>query len=251
MTGSFVDDSGQLYLYGIVAAGTVLPEDFVGIEQREVTTVGEGSVAGLVTPLEPSDDFGTPDGLLAHSTVLDAVAREHAVLPMAFGTVVPGEAELIDEVLAPRHDEFTAALARVDDAVQFTLRARYRREEALAQMVSEIPEVARLREAIAGTTEDETRSERIQLGELIVGAFDRMRPADSRQIVGALSSSARDIVHREIGQAEDIVEMAMLVPRNGQAQFEEAVENVAAELHTRIEFRLVGPQAPYDFVNGE
>ncbi|GAA4284467.1 GvpL/GvpF family gas vesicle protein [Brevibacterium daeguense] len=251
MAGAASEALDGLYVYGIVQADANLPDDLVGVEGRPVSALAEGTVAALVTELSPGDEFGTPDGLLAHTNVLDTASRSVAVLPMTFGTVVPSAEELTEEVLSPRQAEFSEALRTVEGAVQFTVRARYLRDVALAAMIAGNPEIARLREAISGTSEDETRNERIRLGELIVATFDRMRPTDAESIREALSPFARDVVHREAGQAEDIVELALLVPRERQSEFENAVESIAKDMHEEISFRLVGPQAPYDFVNGD
>src|SRR5699024_568322 len=133
-------------------------------------------------------------------------------------------------------------------SVQFTVRARYLRDEVLADLVAENPDVARLRETIAGTTETQTRQARIQLGELIVQAFDQIRPHHAEHIVTAIQPVVQQMQQREVGQVEDVVELAVLVSSDEVKRFEDALESVASELHARIDFQLLGPQAPYDFV---
>jgi hypothetical protein len=56
------------------------------------------------------------------------------------------------------------------------------------------------------------------------------------------------MVVREAGQADDVVELAALVDNGSQMQFERKAENLAKKFAGRITFRLLGPQAPYDFV---
>lgn len=207
-----------------------------------------GDVSAVVTSLEPDAEVGTPDNLLAHSTVLDTIAAEVPILPMTFGTIVPSDIELHETVLDANEDDYLAALERLEGTMQYTVRARYIRDLVLADLVEDDPDVAELREAIAGTTEDETREERIQLGELVVGAFDEIRPAHTEQIINAVSPTVEDSREHEGGQVEDVVELAVLVAHERVADFEEALETIATKLHARINFQLLGPQAPYDFV---
>ena len=84
----------QLYVYGIVTENTTLPAGLTGVSQGAVNTTTHGPLAAVVTHLNDEDELGTPDNLLAHSTVLDAIAEHLTILPMAFGTVAPSEAEL-------------------------------------------------------------------------------------------------------------------------------------------------------------
>jgi len=244
-------DTGPLYVYGIVTAEADLPPELLGVDERDVEVMTHGPLAAVVTALDPDAEVGTPDNLLAHSTVLDAIGSGTAVLPMAFGTVVPSEADLEEAVLESNQNDHVAALKRLEGTVQFTVRARYLRDEVLTDLVEENPTVARLREIIEGTTEDETRQERIQLGEQIVQAFDRIRPAHADQIFEAVEATAEDVKERDVGQVEDVVELAVLVAQKHISAFEDALEDIASQLHSRIDFQLLGPQAPYDFVGDE
>ncbi|WP_022871169.1 GvpL/GvpF family gas vesicle protein [Yaniella halotolerans] len=244
-------DIGPLYVYGIVAAEADLPPELLGVEERSVEAIMYGPLAAVVTSLDSDDEIGTPDNLLAHTSVLDVIGSHTAVLPMAFGTVAPSETDMVETVLEVHQDDHLAALQRLEGTVQFTVRARYLRDEVLTDLVEENSSVARLREIIAGTTEDETRQERIQLGEQIVQAFDRIRPEHADQIFDAVHPTAEDVKERDVGQVEDVVELAVLVAHQNITIFEEALEDVASQLHSRIDFQLLGPQAPYDFVGDE
>jgi hypothetical protein len=182
---------------------------------------------------------------------LDAIAAAGPVLPMVFGTVVPDADVLVDEILPSRQDSYAAGLQRVRNAAQFTVRARYVRDVVLAEIVDENPEVARLREATAGLSEEASHFDRVRLGELVVEDLRQKASDDSTVIVNALTPLARELVTRETSQADDVVELAALVDRGSQQQFEQELENLAKKSAGRITFRLLGPQAPYDFVGEE
>lgn len=242
-------ESDQLYVYGIVTGDTALPAGLTGVSEAAVETISDGSVAAVVTRLADEDEIGTPDNLLAHSNVLDTIAEQVAILPMTFGTIVPSADELHESVLELNKSEYQEALKRLAHTVQYTVRARYIRDAVLADLVEDDPQVAELREAIAGTTEDETREERIQLGELVVGAFERIRPEHAQHLINAVRPTIEDFQEHEGGQVEDVIELAVLVNRDRVSEFEDALEAAAEQLHTRVSIQLLGPQAPYDFVS--
>src|SRR5690625_49933 len=243
-----LDSAVQLYDYGIVPAKAKIPKALRGVGEAPVEVTASGSLAALVTGLGPDEEVGTPDNLLAHSTVVDTVAAQLPILPMTFGTIVPTADELQDTVLTEHEEEYLAALERLEGTVQYTVRARFIRDAVLADLVEDDPEVARLRETIADTTEDETRNERIYLGELIVGAFDEIRPDFAQQILDAIEPTVEDFREHEVGQVEDVIEVAVLVSHDDVADFDDALEDVAAQIHARVQMQLSGPQAPYDFV---
>lgn len=82
------EELDQLYVYGIIPGSAEPPAQLVGVEESPVEVSRFDDLAVVVTPVDPDAEIGTPDNLLAHSTVLDAIAAEIPVLPMAFGTIV-------------------------------------------------------------------------------------------------------------------------------------------------------------------
>lgn len=245
-----IPEETTLYVYGVVASGVELPEGLGGVAGSEPVLITSGDVAAVVSPLAEEADFGTPEDLVAHTAVLDGIAEHAAVLPMRFGTVVPSRSALLEEVLA-ESSVLQQQLKGVTGAVQYTLRVRYDRETVIGDMLRTDPRLAQLREAIAGTTEEQTREQRIELGERIVKTFDGLRDPDAEEILGAVRPHTRDSVSHDIGQADDVVSVALLVAEDARTNFEQAVEGQGEKHHPRMRFRLLGPQAPYDFVGGE
>lgn len=236
------------YVYGIVPAATELPPGLTGVNNSPVTKLESGGYAALVTPVDDPDSVGSPDNLLAHSRVLDGLSADGPVLPMTFGTIVPDPETIVNEVLPSMHETYEEGLNRVEGAAQFTVRARYDRETVIAEMVAGNREIAALRESTASQSEEASHYDRIRLGELVVEGFGAKAATDSAAILDVLAPLSRETASRESSQADDVVEFAALVDRDAIPQFEQAVERVAKENTGRIEFRLLGPQAPYDFV---
>ncbi len=242
------DYAAEVYLYGVVHADIELPSELEGVQGQPVQRVDHAGIAMLASEVDPDQALGTPDDLLAHTRVLNDTARDFSVLPLAFGTVVPGARAVVDDVLEPHAEAYTQALSHVADKSQFTLTVTFDRETLLREIVEEVPEAGRLREAIADTSEDQTRPQRIQLGELIVRELEKRQPAAAEPILQQLQNVTADVAEHERRQPDDVLEVAVLVDRDQVEAFDSTVEDLARELHPRCTFRLVGPQAPYDFV---
>lgn len=236
------------YLYGIVRTDSGLPSGVVGAQAGELHAISCGRVAAVVSELVEPGILGTPDDMKAHTTVLDGIATTQPVLPLAFGTVVPADADIAGEILAPREAEYFDALERLSGFSQFTLLARYDRDTVFRKIILANPEAAELRGKMIGTSEDETRTERIRLDEIVVKTMEGWKISDAPPILEQLEPLTADMSVRETGQAEDVTEVAVLLRQETLPKLNDVINRLAHTNQEHLKFRLVGPQAPYDFV---
>jgi len=240
-----------VYVYGLVGADTQLPDGLTGLgPSGKVSTIVHGDVAAIVGDVPADRPLGTRDDLLAHEAVVDTVASNAAVLPMRFPAVVEEEG-VVEELLAPHHDRFVAALSELEGRVQYTLKGRYEQDVVLREVLESDPEIQQLQAEIRDLPEDATYHQRLRLGELVVGQLEERRNAEAEQLVTRLEPYAVGVVEHHPGQPDDIVHTAFLVERGRAQEFEDAVEGLGAQLHGRARLRLLGPLAPYDFVPGD
>ncbi|WP_030234883.1 GvpL/GvpF family gas vesicle protein [Streptomyces sp. NRRL S-350] len=239
------------YVYGVVPAGTPAPGDVEGVGDppSPVTLVGYGRLAAVVSEIDPDRPLGTPRDLRGHARVLDVLAAARtAVLPFRFGSVVRDAAAVADELLAPHEQRFLAALQDLDGLAQFTVRGTYRQDEVLREIVDERADIARLREQIAALPEDAARYRRIQLGELVSQELTVRGQSDTEHLVRSLAPLAAETSHSD-ASPDEAVRAAFLVRHDRRKEFERVVEDLAAAWSERIELRLLGPLAPYDFAS--
>jgi hypothetical protein len=242
------------YVYGIV------PEDrsdrplgdlpAVGDPEAEVTLVRHYGQAAVVSEVSTGKALGTPEDLRAHARVLDALAADSSpVLPFRFGTVVRDSAAVTDELLTEGHDDFARALDRLQGRAQFTLRARYVQDQVLREVLTEQPEARRLREELNGLPETAGYDQRIQLGQLIMDTIAAKREVDALEIDRRVAPFALATTTSDPSSAEGLANASFLVEDERRGDFEQAAEELAKRWHGRVQLRLLGPLAPYDFVS--
>ena len=236
------------YVYGIVPADVEMTPDARGIGDRDVGIVRHGDIAALVSEVDVAGPLGRPDDLAAHERLLDAAAVEVPVLPVRFGAVLTDAGAVAEELLAAHHDPFRAALEEMEGRVEYLLKARYEQRAVLREILTGNPEAARLREQIREQPEGVTREIRIRLGELINQEIEARRAADTRRIVEVLGPYAVAHSEREPTHHEDAAHVAFLVETEHRGRFEKAVEEIARDGRDRMNVRVLGPLAPYDFV---
>lgn len=238
------------YVYGVVAAAREIPDDLTGLDEAKVELVPYRDVAAVIGVIELERPPGRRKDLVAHSSVLDSLAATGAVVPVQFGSVLPDRRSVVEDFLAPDHDRFAGLLQDLAGRTQFNLRATYNEAAVLAEVVAEQPEVAALRERTRDLPEDLAYGERVRLGELVARAVDGKREYDAAVILDvALPHVAAHSVRAGSG-VDHLLDVAFLVDDDRREGFEDALESVAEAMHERARFRLLGPLAPYDFVEG-
>lgn len=244
------ETSQGYYVYGIVPSDVETEPDASGVGEPpgEVTTIKRGDVAALVSTVATDSALGRPEDLAAHAALLDGAAAAAPVLPIKFGAVLASEDDVAEDLLATHHDEFVAALRELEGKAEYVVRGRYRQDAVLKEILSENSDLDRLRETIRDKPEDATRNERMALGEAITDAISEKRDADTETVRRVLDDLGFMTVVREPTHDEDAVHVACLAETDKESDLEEAVDRLATEWEGRVDVRLLGPLAAYDFV---
>jgi hypothetical protein len=187
--------------------------------------VAEGELLAVVTRHEHAPAEPAPDALWAHERVVERLMADRAVLPLRFGTALPGE-EALRAALAARHDELVAALARVRSKVELALRA----VQAGNGGAPAEPPPADGREYILG---------KLAHGRRVEAAADKVHVP--------LARLASEVRRQPVRQPGEVLRAAYLVDRASVARFRSAVERLA-RLHPDLALLCTGPWPPYTFV---
>lgn len=242
------------YVYGILRSGQRIPEDLEpvppGSEDAEhgLGLVSAGSLAAVVSDISTDRPLGKREDLLAHERVLNVIAADTPILPMRFGAVVSDDDAVREELLEPHQDYFLRALDEIADYVEFSLRGDYEQDVVLSRIVEENPAIQDLRERIRGVDEDASYYDRIKLGEAVSQAVDTLRENDANAVLEALERYARATVVKEVGGENGAVHVAFLVRRDHRTDFERAVDDLGDAWAGRVDLRLLGPTACFDFL---
>jgi len=241
-------DKRGKYVYCIIHADEPLrfgPIGF-GSPAGEVYTVHYEDIAAVVAdaPMEVLD--ATRENVLAHERVNEAVMKFQTVIPMSFGTVFKTRDDIV-ELLRGAHGAFQDVLAKMENKVEFGLKALWDREAMIRQIEHEDEDIRRLKTEIAAQ-KGSTYFARVQYGRLVDGALQ----SRSEQYVGEIFEALRDVsvasrANKPIGD-KMILNAAFLVDRARESGFDARVKALGAKYDT-LTFRYTGPWPPYNFVN--
>ncbi len=235
------------YVYGIVEPTAKAPRG-KGIRGARVALVAGETAAALVSDIGEDEVRLGRDEVLVHSRVLERALANGTVLPMRFGILMSGPEEIRSRLLEEHGDELREQLAELEGKVELRIRATYDEDALLREVVRDDPEIAALRGAMRGRSDDATYYERIRLGELVAAAVERRRDRDAQTIVEALSVVALAVEPGRIEHERVAVQASFLVERTRLAEFDEVLEAVAAGFAGRLRFKYTGPLPAHSFV---
>jgi hypothetical protein len=234
-------DTGY-YVYGVVPADQPLPEGLRGLDDAPVELVELEGIAAAVGVIRLERPPGRRADLMAHSAVIDALAADGTVVPVQFGSVMADRESVLEDLLADQRDHYADLLTALAGTVQLNLRAIYREEQALAEVVMSDPGIARLRERTRDLPPGTMHPDLVRLGEAVSHAMERKRTEDTDGLLPV------DHRLRPLGDMDHVFDVALLVERDRVEALEERLEEIAEVVHERIRLQLTGPFAAYDFV---
>jgi hypothetical protein len=237
----------MLYVYAIVDSHRFEAIPGEGHEGGDVVPVRSGALAAAVSQLSGCAIEATPQRVWRHERVVQRLMRDHAVLPLRFGTICR-DADALRECLLCSAGGFVDDFARVRGKVELALRiAEDGRDGELPGGCTPVPGIlerpgdgepagrgwAHLRarrQALHGEMAREDRASRMR--ELLRRDFDALL---SGVVCAAPADSSASLL------------VSCLVERVRVAAFADALDRFRRD-HPRFEIGCTGPWAPYSFV---
>jgi hypothetical protein len=216
------------YVYAVTSSTTRLPKGLGVVAHRKL--------AAVTRDVDARDLRARRRDLLEHADVVRRVFEQGTVVPLQFGIVLD---DVVAELLEPRHDELAELLRALDGVAEVTVRAVFREEDVLRELLLEQPSLARLR----GSVPD------VQLGEAVARALGDCRDRTADAIVRRLERLARATAVDDLRTQLDVFRGAFLVDRARLRVFDAELERIAEEHASTTSFKVTGPLPPHHFVH--
>ena len=244
----------MMHLYAVIPARKEARLGVVGVDQREVRCIAAGNFAAVVggAPLPDYRDIDRKQAigyLLAHQRVVETVMREHRLLPVKFGTILPDEHSVL-RLLAQGADVFRTALTRLESKIQVEVMALWNLNAVLQEAARE-DSVVRFKSAAATATKAVGVEDQVALGKMVYSLVEERRASLKDSLVSRLREVACDVIVNPDMDESMVMNLALLVEDNARDLLDARLRELDTEFGGKLNFRCVGPLPPYSFATVE
>ena len=240
------------YVYGIVPSQQAVAAQLqlTGLHGQPLQTVACNGVTAIVSEAVPYDYAGLPKQQLVKVLAQHQQATERimqatrTLLPVKFGTML--SACDVEKLLAQSKHDLEQALARMEEQVELEVLVMWDPQRVFAQ-IAQHPQIAELRAAAEGRTPEEVQHIQMVVGALVKQLLDAQRDYYATRTRDALADLATDVEANAVVNDQVVTNLAFLLPKSRQAEFDRRVEALDAELGGQLLFKVVGPLPPYSF----
>jgi len=241
------------YIYGVIISGEAMSFGPIGIGGRgdEVYTVPYRDLAAVVSVglwvnyKAIKDKERRVRDLATHQAVIEEIMQRFTVLPMKFGTMVKDQGK-VEAILHQGYFALKEAHAAIADKVEVEVVATWDLPSVFQEISTEEP-IARLKAEIEGRSRLRSVPDRVKVGKLVHESLNRWRENYQQEVLGALVGCAVDLQKNSLMNDEMVMNVAFLLDKRRQEEFDRRLDELDEKLGGRLYFRRIGPLPPYSF----
>ncbi len=247
------------YIYGVIPAaaqGVVVPavqasgNEIIGHDGVHV--IVHEDIAAIVSPAKQVDltklrKDALARMLIAHQKVIELVMQGAAtVLPFRLGTYVPSE-KTVTEILLKGKKIIRPLFEAIGGKIEMEVVATWADFASLLKEISEEDEIKKLKQSLVGNTRGVSIDDQMKIGLMIKEALDRKRLEICRQIIEKLKGASCAQCRHENMDDKMVINTAFLIEAKRRSEFERVLDELNNQFAEKLNFRCVGPLAPYSF----
>ncbi len=239
------------YIYGFISENAPRNLGSIGIDQREVHFLPYKDIAAVVSdlPVKPFDELSRETllrNLAVYQSVNEKVMQGHHIIPVKFGTVTQGEAE-VENILKNGFEQINTSLQKMKNKIEIDLAALWGDVEAILKESGEEEGIKALKAEAASKPPAQIFQIKLSVGKLIKESLDRKRADCASKILKTLERDVEDYHAHALMDDAMIMNNAFLLQKEKADIFEKKVHQLDEHFRSRINFRIVGPLPPYSF----
>ena len=241
------------YVYCIIGGNEGRNFGPIGIGKRGdiVSTIGLNDISAVISSSTVTQYVINPENLTAHEKVIEEVMKDYTVLPLRFCTIA-NSAEEVRTLLRRRYGEFKGMLRDLDNKVEMGLKARWTDMKGIFdEIAQEDPGVKEGKKKAEGGAGDPDSDEKIAVGKAVKAALDKKKGIEGEKVLNKFKRVALDMRNNDPVGDNMFLNAVFLIDRTREKQFDFLVEDLVDSYKDKVDFKVVGPAPPFNFVNIE
>lgn len=242
------------YVYGIIQADQRSAFETPGVGGSSAYTIAQDGLGCLLSDYRGREFAALSKEelvrcLLAHQAVVEKAMERHAVLPVKFGTILSDDDE-VRAFISQGRRRLASSLTQIQDKVEMEVAATWDTATVLRE-VAEQDDIIHARAAIASTPSSGSFQDRVRLGQIVKEALEERRRSYRERILALLGPVALDLHPNILVSDQMVMNVAFLLLKDRQQEFDDRVKQLNDSFDDRIDFRIIGPLPPYSFATVE
>jgi hypothetical protein len=238
------------YIYCIIE--TNQPQSFgpLGIVGRgdQVHTICFNDIAAVVSDAPIGKYRVSRENSLAHEKAIEKAMAEYTVLPVRFATVAENE-DNVRRILEKEHHRFKDLLSSIAGKSELSLKAIFKEGIIYKDILQKYDDIRVLKGKIAALAPEKSHYQRMEIGKMVEDALQKERQIVKDDIINTLSPLVFEVKTNNTYGELMIINAAFFVEKEKEAEFDEAVQQLAGKYSEKVTFKYVGPLPPFNFVN--
>lgn len=236
-----------IYIYGIIREPGTKTFSTPGIDGAAVFTINWQDLGAVVSNTQLGEVAPTRRNVRAHTAVQDELLQGYTLLPMSFGMIADGGAKVL-RLLEKNRPALTAELARLAGKIEIELKVFWDQEKILKELQARDGQLARLRSNIRVASPVEAEELLVEAGRLVERVALDWKTRYAERVYQALKELAVDArINKTVG-VTNILNTSFLIDRSVEGRFHEEIARLDTRYEGKVNFRYIGPLAPYNFV---
>lgn len=220
----------------------------IGGQGDEVYTIPYEDIAAVVSDVSIVSFHTIPREtliryLVDHQFVIERAMESYTVIPLKFGTIISGG---VQEVLKQSYCQFKSVLKSMDGKIELDVVVLWSDLNSVLQEIGTRPEIRKFKQEMAAKS-GPTHEDRIKVGKMVKTELDEVRNELAKELIDKLKGHAIDFCLHEALDDSMIMNVAFLIDRGREREFDQRVNELDEKYGGKVNFRIVGPLPPYSF----
>ena len=237
------------YIYGIIGEAEPKRFSFLGVGDAEVYTINHRELAAVVSDTALEEIDPTRKDVLSHTVVQDELLKNCNLLPMGFG-MIAGSKDDVLKLLEKNYQGLSRELVRLAGKVEVELKVYWDQEAMIKELQGRSEELTRLKAKINDAPSTiEAQRLLIEAGQLVERIVLDWKARYADRVYTVLKGLSIDAKLNSPLGIKNVLNASFLVERGKEGDFQKEVFKLDSQYQGKVNFKYVGPLAPYSFVN--
>lgn len=237
------------YIYGIIQEPEPRRFNFSGVGEARVYAINYRELAAMVSDTGLEEIDPTRKNVRAHTVVQDELLKSYTLLPMSFGMIANSQDDVL-RLLAKNYQGLMDELKRLGGKVEVELKVFWDQEAMIKELQHGSEELTRLKAKINQAASPIVAQRLlVEAGKLVERIALDWKAKYADQVYTILKGLAIDArLNNPLG-VKNILNASFLIERAKESDFKKEVFRLDSQYQGKVNFKYVGPLAPYSFVN--